>query len=187
LVQVQKEERIPQMRDFCFMYNSKDFNDTLDIWIKAVEQTDFSKLCAKPTSISWSVGQVCSHLIEATRFYLKQAKLCLSSTKNATEEMTPFAKAMFLNNEFPEKPIKGPASHEDIPQPKSKEELLNSLLKLKKEFIRVANLASTSQVIGKTKHPGLHYFNAIEWLQFSEMHLRHHLRQKKRIEEYPSK
>ena len=35
---------------------------------------------------------------------------------------------------------------------------------------------------GKTKHPGFNYFNAIEWLQFAEMHLRHHLKQKERIE-----
>ena len=37
---------------------------------------------------------------------------------------------------------------------------------------------------GKTKHPGLGYFSAEEWLQFAEMHFRHHLRQKKRIDEF---
>jgi hypothetical protein len=37
---------------------------------------------------------------------------------------------------------------------------------------------------GKTKHPGLGFFNANEWLQFAEMHLRHHLKQKERIEEF---
>jgi hypothetical protein len=36
----------------------------------------------------------------------------------------------------------------------------------------------------KTKHPGFHYLNAIEWLQFIEMHFRHHLKQKKRIDKY---
>ncbi|HEV9036934.1 MAG TPA: hypothetical protein VGQ51_09945 [Puia sp.] len=35
---------------------------------------------------------------------------------------------------------------------------------------------------GKTRHPGLHYFNSLEWLQFAEMHMRHHFRQKKRID-----
>jgi hypothetical protein len=37
---------------------------------------------------------------------------------------------------------------------------------------------------GKTKHPGLGYFSAHEWLQFADMHFRHHLRQKKRIDDF---
>jgi hypothetical protein len=46
----------------------------------------------------------------------------------------------------------------------------------------VATLISESQFNGKTKHPGLGYFSAKEWLQFANMHFRHHLRQKKRID-----
>jgi hypothetical protein len=38
--------------------------------------------------------------------------------------------------------------------------------------------------IGKTKHPGSNYFTAKEWLQFAEIHLRHHLKQKKRIDDF---
>lgn len=48
----------------------------------------------------------------------------------------------------------------------------------------VEMLISKSPFKGKTKHPGLDYFSAIEWLQFAEMHLRHHLRQKKRIDHF---
>ena len=35
-------------------------------------------------------------------------------------------------------------------------------------------MALLQKRIGKTKHPGLNYFTAKEWLQFAEMHLRHH-------------
>jgi hypothetical protein len=35
---------------------------------------------------------------------------------------------------------------------------------------------------GKTRHPGLLFFSALEWLRFTEMHMRHHFRQKKRID-----
>jgi hypothetical protein len=35
---------------------------------------------------------------------------------------------------------------------------------------------------GKAGHPGLGYFSAAEWLQFAEMHLRHHFRQKERLD-----
>jgi hypothetical protein len=61
---------------------------------------------------------------------------------------------------------------------------MDYLIKLKTEITTIGILISTSQFRGKTKHPGLNYFNANEWFQFAEMHFRHHLRQKKRIEEF---
>ena len=48
----------------------------------------------------------------------------------------------------------------------------------------VAIIINENSLQGKTQHPGLGYFNATEWLQFATMHLRHHFKQKKRIEEY---
>ena len=66
----------------------------------------------------------------------------------------------------------------------AKKSCLNALLKLKDELNKAAALVSTRSGKGKTKHPGLHYFTAREWLQFADMHMRHHLRQKKRIEEF---
>jgi hypothetical protein len=163
---------------------TKDFNHSVDIWIKAVEQNNFDQICTKPSPTSWSLGQVCMHLIEATHYYLEQTNVCLSSNDHVLEEMTPEAKTMFRNNEFPDELIEGPPSNANTPQPESKEELLHSLLKLKEEINRVAILISTSTSKGKTKHPGLHYFNAKEWLQFADMHLRHHVRQKKRIDAF---
>jgi hypothetical protein len=44
--------------------------------------------------------------------------------------------------------------------------------------------ASLQKRIGKTKYPGLNYFTAKEWLQFAGIHLRHHLKQKKRIDDF---
>jgi hypothetical protein len=37
---------------------------------------------------------------------------------------------------------------------------------------------------GRTRHPGLGYFDAAEWFRFAGMHFRHHARQKKRIDEF---
>jgi hypothetical protein len=45
-------------------------------------------------------------------------------------------------------------------------------------------LITQSPYKGKTKHPGLHYFNADEWLQFADMHFRHHVKQKKKIDDF---
>lgn len=161
-----------------------DFNHTIDIWIKELEQSTFIRICTKPSPTSWSLGQVCMHLIDETNHYLKQIHICLSTNDNVSEEMSPDAKTMFHNNSFPDEVIDGPPTNSDTPQPDSKEELLRCIMKLKEEINNVETLISTSSFKGKTKHPGLNYFNANEWFQFAEMHFRHHLRQKKRIDEF---
>ncbi|MBA4056385.1 MAG: hypothetical protein C0490_16845, partial [Marivirga sp.] len=78
--------------------------------------------------------------------------------------------------------IEGPPSNANTPQANSKPELIQLLRKLKKDLSDVKFLISKTASTGKTKHPGLHYLTASEWYQFAEMHFRHHLRQKKRIE-----
>jgi hypothetical protein len=163
---------------------TSDFNHTIDTWIAALEQYDISQLYAKPAAASWSLGQLYLHLMQDTNFYLEQIKICISTNDNAMEEASTFAKAIFLNNDFPDEQIEGAPSNAAIPQPGSREELLNGLMALKHEMNEAAVLISKSSFKGKTKHPGLNYFNAAEWLQFAEMHFRHHLRQKKRIDDF---
>lgn len=90
---------------------------------------------------------------------------------------------MFVNNSFPDEKLSNPANI-NIPQPKSKENLLQLLTRLKTEMNNAASQMLTTKLKGKTKHPGFNYFNAAEWLQFAEMHFRHHLKQKKNIEEF---
>lgn len=161
---------------------TKDFNYTIDSWIKEVEQYDFTQLCAKPSPTSWSLGQVCVHLIDNTNYFIEQIKICVSTNDYEMEEASPEGKAMFLNNDFPDEVLEGPPSNLDTQQPDNKEELMSCLMKLKEDIHDVEVLISKSPFKGKTKHPGLNYFNANEWLQFADMHFRHHFRQKKRIE-----
>jgi DinB superfamily len=161
-----------------------DFNHTIDLWINELKKYDFIQLCAKPSPDTWSLGQVYMHLIENTDWFFEQAKICSSTNDNALKKASPDAKKMFLNNDFPDQVMEGPPSNADTPQPENKEQLISCLMNLKDEIKSVAILISTAPCKGKTKHPGLNYFNANEWFQFAEMHLRHHLRQKKRIDEF---
>ena len=162
----------------------ENFNHTVNIWITGLQQYHFRQLCTKPSEKSWSPGQLYIHLIEDTSYYIEQIKLCVSGNDNAMEEASPFAKTMFLNNDFPDEVIEGAPDNALIPQPGSKEQLMNDLMNLKNEMNTVAILISKSPFRGKTKHPGFSYFNAVKWLQFAEMHFRHHLRQKKRIDDF---
>lgn len=162
----------------------EDFIHTIDIWIKGLEQYDFIQLCAKPAPGSWSPGQVYMHLIEETNYYMEQIKICVSTNDNAFEEASPAAKTMFLNNNFPDEVIEGAPANSSTQQPGNKEQLIGCLLNLKDEINKVGILISKSSFKGKTKHPGLNYFSANEWFRFAEMHFRHHLRQKKRIDDF---
>ena len=161
-----------------------DFDRTLDNWIQGLEQYDFNQLCVKASPSSWSIGQVFMHLIENTNYYIEQIRICVSTNDHENEEASPHGRNMFYNNEFPDEILEGPSENSRTPQPESKEDLMRSLLKLREEMKVIEGLLSQSTYRGKTKHPGLNYFNAKEWLQFADMHFRHHLRQKKRIDAF---
>lgn len=162
----------------------ENFNHSINTWITALEQYDIIQLSIKSNPASWSLGQLYIHLIQDTNYYLEQIKICVSTNDNANGEMSPFAKTIFLNNDFPNEQIEGAPANAGIPQPGSKAQLMNGLMHVKNEMNDAGRLISKSVLKGKTKHPGLGYFNAAEWLQFAEMHFRHHLRQKKRIDDF---
>jgi hypothetical protein len=89
---------------------------------------------------------------------------------------------MFHKNAFPDQLIEGPAENAFTAQPVSKKQLHDDMSSTKIKMNKAAELMEESTANGKTKHPGLNYFSAKDWLQFSEMHFRHHLRQKERID-----
>jgi hypothetical protein len=161
-----------------------DFIDSIEIWIAALQQYDFKELLAKPGPASWSIGQVYTHLIGETRYYMEQVECCLDKNENASEEMTANAKMMFEKNEMPDQRIKGDSFIADnVKQPESKEQLQKEMLELKSRMNILWTRIINSDCAGKAQHPGLGYFSAAEWVRFSDMHLRHHLRQKRRIDD----
>jgi hypothetical protein len=159
--------------------------DIIDAWTKALDDYNLASLHFKPAPVKWSIGQLYIHLITDTQFYIEQAQTCLSTNENQNENKSAAAEIIFRNG-FPDKMIEGAPSNAFIPQPQNKEQLVNGLLNLKNEMSTLAIAISSSSFKGKTKHPGLGYFSAAEWLQFAEMHFRHHLRQKKRIDDFLS-
>ncbi len=164
--------------------STEDFNKIIDEWAAHLQSYDLNQILASPPQGGWSIGQLYIHLIDATNYQLEQAKICLSNNENKDKETSPQALPLFLSNEFPDIIIEGPASNKDTSQPAGKEEISAALSGLKRNANEVMTLINSSSFNGKTKHPGLGYFNAAEWFQLSEMHLRHHLRQKRRIDNF---
>lgn len=166
------------------MMQMEDLNKTLDFWIGELDQYDFETLCVKPSENSWSLGQVYMHLIENGRFYIEEISQCLAGNQYVDNEPSDIAKQMFTKNELPDEMIEGPEENKQTPQPPDKQYLEESMLGFKREINALAERVSTTAFAGKTKHPGLLYFGAKDWLQFADMHFRHHMRQKKRIDAY---
>ncbi|MDH7462128.1 DinB family protein [Chitinophagaceae bacterium 26-R-25] len=159
-----------------------DFNHIIDYWIAALDHYTLEQLCTKPSAESWSLGQLYMHLLENTDFYIDQISICISNNDFLNEEATDDAKEMFRHNTFPDQLIEGPPENASTPQPTSKDHLHSDLISLKMKMNATALLMAKSDFKGKTKHPGLNYFAAEDWMQFAEMHFRHHLRQKARID-----
>src|SRR5688572_19124950 len=159
-----------------------EFNKTIDVWIDHLESFDIDQLRIQPAHGQWSLGQVYIHLIENSWYFLKQARRCTTSDRNSEKVAASHGRSMLINNSFPDEPIEGPESNARTAQPESTAQLLSDLVKLKREINEVAALIGASSFKGKARHPGLKYLSAAEWFQFAEMHFRHHLRQKKKLD-----
>ena len=143
-----------------------------------------NKLTWKLSPENWSIGQLYIHLMQDSYFYIDQLKYCILHPGNEQEEAMPAAKKMFANERFPDQRIKGAPSNALIPQPESKEWLFLQMKSLKAAIDQVVILVADNPVTGKTKHPGLGYFDAREWLHFMSMHFRHHEKQLERLDEF---
>lgn len=159
------------------------FNETIDNWIDSLDNYTLEMLCRQPETGSWSLGQVYVHIIDDTTWFAEQVRACLLTNANREKEMHENARTMFRNNEFPDIQLTGPSTGVIMRQPETKEELRRELTSIKDKVNQLYFASDPSESTGKTQHPGLQFFNAVEWLQFAEMHMRHHLRQKKRIDD----
>lgn len=158
-------------------------SNTADKWIALLDNYSFDILLTKPDLKSWPLGQVAMHIVTETAFYMEQVEYCFHSNENISGEMTEDAKRMFNQNSFPDIRIKRESllSH-FYPQPESKFDIPERMRQLKVQLDSCLKRIETNSYNGKTRHPGLGYFSAQEWIQFAEMHMRHHLSQKDRIE-----
>lgn len=159
------------------------FNETIDKWIGWLDNYTLEMLCQQPQPDSWSLGQVYVHIIDDTTWFVEQMRTCLLTNTNSEKEMHEMARVMFRNNEFPDTQLTGPSTGVSMRQPENKEELEQALTSIKDKANNLYFASDPSMSTGKTQHPGFHFFSALEWLQFAEMHMRHHFRQKKRIDD----
>lgn len=156
--------------------------DALQQWKELLENETDETLKKRENGEGWTLGQLYVHLIESTIYFSKQVKSCLQSTDNRNEPLLPKAAAIFQAGSLPDIRIEGPASNSQTREPEGRQFLKDSFTRLIEKFGQLETAIAEKPESGKARHPGtLGYFNAAEWMQFTAIHLKHHLRQYQRI------
>jgi len=140
---------------------------------------------ATPTSGGWSYAEVCSHIMQATLASTLALERCTQKNCKPTDKKTNLlGKMVLLFGRFPPVRVKQPKSvAEKMPALKiSKEEARNMIIKCRQRLDAMVTLMHHSENTGRVAHPRLGMLNAGQWLKFIRLHLEHHLKQLKRIE-----
>jgi len=162
----------------------QSLHQTITSWEKHLEHYSLEQLCMKPGKNSWSLGQVYIHLLDTVIDYnFPQIEICISGNRGAKGKKSEEGSGVFAANGFPDKKLKGPPGKAPD-QPESIDQIKKGLKQVKKTLAILKEKIIASQYNGKTKHPGLRYLDAWEWMQFIDFHFRHHLRQKETIDRY---
>ncbi len=164
----------------------KQQTDTIiDYWIDEISKYNIEQINAKPAPDSWSLGQVGIHLwMSAKGFFFKNADRCLANEKAETGKRKNMAGYLvFLFGTMPSVKVKMPTQVAVEPRaPESKEYLIAKLQEIKELSHQYIDKIPQSDVRLRTRHPFLGWLNTAEWIQLCNIHFRHHLKQKKRIQ-----
>jgi hypothetical protein len=149
-------------------------------------EEEFSR---KPSPDDWSIGQMYQHLVGSLQyFHAKQVEMCLDSADNASQGKTmPGRITYFIGGMLPIRIKVPPSPQYTPPQPENKQKIKDKLPIVLELMEKLHTRLESEQPKGKTKHPAFGYLNAKEWYLLVEMHFRHHLRQKARLDKFLGK
>jgi len=130
----------------------------------------------------WSYSEVYSHIFDASILSLIPLKKGLDNI--GEEKPTAFVVRLilFYGSLPPAKKYKVPKRLESRVKKINKEEAEAFILQFLAELDTVYPKIDKADEKIKNLHPRLGYLNASQWLRFIEIHLKHHLKQLKRIE-----
>ncbi len=155
-------------------------------WKAALEGTDGDAFSRDPGDGTWALGRICDHVLEAARVFLDQSEALTRGT--GTERGAGmFAAIMLTIGSMPPGRFKVPdlppaLARLGAPQAMTKDEALQGFVALDARMQALAPAVAAAPKRLRSKHPVAGWFNAPGWMQLSEMHTRHHLRQLKRIQ-----
>lgn len=154
-------------------------------WISELDYYGKNQFKEKVKGEGWTIGQIYDHIVYGTyNFHLKKINECVTRTNGSSiGKKTFLGNIFFLLKSFPPFKIKGQPASKYLPnQPENPEKFKDEFYKFLKVIQRASKEAGEAKLDYKTQHPALGMLNALEWLQLIEMHQRHHVRQKQRMD-----
>lgn len=133
----------------------------------------------------WSVAQVVDHLCKTTHKCLDMAELCCDGKGEKGHISLGPAIFSFMGSfppiklriKNPPKEVKGIYTPENITIKMAEKSLREAELRMQRVLPKIKNADLTI----RCKHWAGGWFNAFQWFQNSEMHIKHHIRQLERI------
>ncbi|MEW4372221.1 DinB family protein [Paenibacillus kandeliae] len=170
---------------------------SITYYTEQLARYDMEQLTRKPGEEQWSLGQMYNHLIgsalgmqfanidECIRQSEQQEQAQGNATHSEAQGKTDIGTMLFAKGSFPPEPVRVPPHPAYTPQqPMSREQLQAGLQQVRS---RIQPLAARVQHIPShytVRHPRLGDLTATEWFMLTEMHYRHHLHQKRRLDEF---
>ncbi|GAB3911315.1 DinB family protein [Mucilaginibacter boryungensis] len=157
----------------------------LDIYRSKVDTIPDNVWDRTPPGGGWSFAEVYSHIMQGTLLSTKAAERCTQSNCRPTNnKMNLLGRFTLFFGTFPPVKLKEPARvAEKMPALKiTKEEARNMIIKCRQRLEAIIPLILNPENHGRIAHPRMGMMTAGQWLKFIRIHLQHHLKQIKRIE-----
>ncbi|NRD79918.1 DinB family protein [Bacillus sp. BRMEA1] len=164
----------------------KQFEQVATYYIEELSKYSPNEFTRKPSEDEWSLGQMYNHLIR-TALYMQLGAIEKGLNGEAHEggEKTEAGQHVYMAGTFPPIRIKVPPQAGYTPKnPIDKNEVKEGMLQLMEKMREVEPKLINIPENRKVEHPRFGYLNAVEWFQLIQMHFRHHLLQKERIDQF---
>ncbi|TYP71237.1 DinB family protein [Paenibacillus methanolicus] len=136
-----------------------------------------------PEAGVWSLGQMYDHLIAVAHEYMDHVEACAEAETEQPLGKTAAGEDAFRIGGFPPVKIELPEDMNQADNPDSIDGLEERLRQVMSRMRELEVRAAAANANAKVEHGGFGWLNAREWHALIGMHFRHHLRQKRELEE----
>lgn len=167
------------MRNSSVFSSLKDISANYQHFLREVSEGQFQET---PPIGGWSYSEVYSHIFDISILTLKEVDNCIKGEGKIKSTAFIVKVILFFGSFPPNAKYKVPKALVGRERKITKEAAAAFIQKFLEQLDIVYSQLHLADPALKTRHPRLGYLNASQWFRFMEIHLKHHLKQLKRIE-----
>jgi len=167
------------------MSNSSVFSSLKDIsaaYSATLNKIPEEQFQLTPPAGGWSYSEVYSHIFDMSILSLKEVENCIKGDGKVKATAFIVKVILFFGSFPPRAKYKVPKVLLGRERKISKIAAADFIKRFLEQLHLVYSQLHLADPLIKTRHPRLGYLNAEQWFRFIEIHLKHHLKQLKRIE-----